>query len=156
MSDFGLVVTKVGLLWSEGRKVIIERQLVEGVDQAGRRFAEEVKRAAPVATGGLARSVQLVGRGVAKRVRMGLWQAIPVDQGHLTRFVSPRQLQKWVEVKGLATGSEARALAFKIARAQQGKKKRGKAFFYATWDRLQPLLWNQYLGPVGAQIVQAL
>lgn len=154
--SIGVVVTKVGRLWSAGREAIVARQCAAGVAAAGEHLEKALKDAAPVASSAMRQSIQLVGRGVARRVRVGVWQAIPVDKGYQAGHVSPQELQKWVEIKGLASGQQARSMAFAISRARRGKRVKGREWFYATYDRLQPVLFAQYLGPIAQGIVAAL
>lgn len=154
--SIGVTVTKIGRLFSAGREAIVDRQCEQGVEGAARHLVDALQDAAPVASSAMRQSVQLVGRGLARRVRVGVWQAIPVDKGYQASGGPTSGLQKWVEAKGLASGKEARALAFAIARARRGKRVKGQNWFYGTYDRLQDLLFAQYLGPIAPGIVAAL
>lgn len=154
--SIGVSVTKIGRLFSAGRDSIVNRQCESGVAAAGQALQKALKEAAPVNTGSMRQSVELVGKGLARRVRVGVWQAIPVDKGYQAGFVPPRELEKWVETKGIASGREARAIAFAIARNRRGKRVKGQSWFYGTYDRLQSQLFAQYLGPIAPGIVAAL
>lgn len=155
MIEIGASFQKVGMMFSAGAAAVTELHCVRAVDAACERLVDEMRSSVRVASGDTRKGIQVVGRGIAKRVRTGAWQSIPIDQGYTAGTVPPRALEQWAEKKGFS-GKEARAVAFAIAKSRKGRKVKGQDFFYKTWDRMQPILWGQYLGPLGIQIARAL
>lgn len=155
MIELATSFQKVGMMFSAGAQAVTELHCVRAVDAACDRLVQEMQSKAKVASGGTRDGIHVAGRGMAKRVRTGVWQSIPIDQGYIAGTIPPRALQQWAEKKGFSE-KEARALAFAVAKSRKGRQVKGQDFFYKVWDRMQPILWGQYLGPLGIEITKAL
>ncbi len=155
MIDLGVQCQKVGMMFSAGAQAVTEIHCVRAVDAACDYLVGEMKAQANVASGATRDGIKVVGRGMAKRVRTGTWQSIPIDQGYTAGTTPPRALEQWAEKKGFS-GKQARAIAFAIAKSRKGRKVKGQEFFYKVWDRTQPIIWGRFLGPLGIEIAKAL
>lgn len=160
-------LTKTGKLWTVDALKVAREKTVVALAAAARHLEPAIKQAAPKASGEMAESVTTLTSPSGLYVRVienapyrtgGVTYGIPVETGaKQSKIRVSEPLVRWVEIRKGLRGAEAKSAAFAIARWKERKGSTPKTnWFYGPFERLIPTLNSNYLGPVGAAIIDEL
>ncbi|MFA5505791.1 MAG: hypothetical protein WC314_19880 [Vulcanimicrobiota bacterium] len=151
-------VNMIGAIWTVEKYQVIREANKEAFPAALRHLERELKSAAPVATGKLQDSINAVHfpDNQGGKVVNEMWQGIPIDAGSAAGFRPVEPIREWVEVKLGITGDEAKRVAHAIAYDHSLLDRDPAKFWWATFDRMVPVLNSQYLDRVGSSIVKKM
>lgn len=161
-------LTKTGKLWTVDALKVAREKTVAALAAAARHLEPAIKQAAPRASGAMAESVTTltspsglyvrVVENAPRRTGDKVSYGIPVETGaNQSKVRASESLVRWVEIRKGLRGAEAKSAAFAIARWKERKGSTPKTnWFYGPFERLIPTLNSNYLGPVGAAIIDEL
>lgn len=142
------IAVKTGRVWHDQTSQYVNHEVDMGIQRAQGALQQAIKGRTPTKTGELQRSIIGRGKFLARTVRMDLARGIPLDTGWM-----PASKRRAIVAARLTYKLKGKR---KLIRALKGGKVAGRHFFLHTFRAMEPMLYAQYLAPVGVGIIRAL
>lgn len=149
-------VRSVGRLFTAGALAAAELRAAPAIARASEVLANEIRQAAPRASGDLLSRIRPVGFGFARRVQADVAYAVPLDKGTAPGYLPIQPVAQWAQLRLGLSESDSRRMAFALSFSRSREAYRGAKFFFRTFDRVAGRLQRDYLDPIGIKVIKDL